>query len=101
MVYAIAPSWTASSTPVTVTVWATFQLAAVNVRLAGAATPSAALLEPTGITTSAVGWVWGATWDVAVPPASVVARPATGDTMIAAASLSALLTATSAASIPL
>src|SRR5437762_697755 len=101
MVYAMIGRASCRERVVMVTVGARFQLTAVNVRLAGAATPSAALLEPTGITTSAIGWLASATWNVAVPPASVVARPATGDTMIAAASLSALLAATSAASISL
>src|ERR1051325_3784228 len=37
------PSWTWSSTPVTVTVRATFQFAAVNVRLGAETVPSAGL----------------------------------------------------------
>src|SRR5437867_1673396 len=95
MLYAIAPSCTRSSTPVTVTVCGTFQLAAVNVRPAAETAPSAALLDATGITTSAVGWLFNTTVKLAAPPASVVARPAVGVTVMAAASLSALVTATS------
>src|SRR5258706_16312810 len=59
--YAIAPSWTWSSTPVTVTVCGAFQSAAVKVRLAGATAPSPTLLEATGMTTSAVGWLFKTT----------------------------------------
>src|SRR4029077_16328812 len=49
----MSPSCTWSSAPVTATVWATFQSAAVNVRLATEGTPSAALFEGAGIFTSA------------------------------------------------
>ena len=45
----------ASSTPVTVTVCATFQFAVVNVRLAGETVPSVVSLELSPIVTSAVG----------------------------------------------
>ena len=43
--------------PVAVMVWATFQSAGVNVRLAAETLPSDASLDATGITTSAVGWL--------------------------------------------
>src|ERR1044072_6885794 len=85
------PSWTWSSTPVTVTVRATFQLAAVNVRLAGETLPSAGLLLEIGITTVAVGWAWSRTVTVAVPPHSAVTRPAVGVTVMPATSLSVLV----------
>ena len=96
----MSPSATASSTPVAVTVWATLQLAAVNVRLTGAAVPSAVLLLDTGITTLAVGWLWSRTVNVACPPASVVTRPAVGVTVMPATSLSVLVTETSGALAP-
>ena len=92
----MSPSCTASSTPVTVTVWATFQFAAVNVRLAAETVPSAVLLLATGIATSAVGWLVSTAVNVAVPPASVVTSPAVGVTVMPATSLSVLLADTSA-----
>src|SRR6185503_4381677 len=95
----MGPSATASSAPVTVTVCGSFQSAAVNVRFEPESVPSAVLLEATGITTSAVGSLLSTTLKLAVPPASVVARPETGMTSMPAASSSALLTATSAGSI--
>jgi hypothetical protein len=51
--------------------------------------------------TSAVGWLARAIVNVAEPPASVVIRPEVGVTMMPAASLSVLVTATSAALKPL
>jgi hypothetical protein len=54
-VYAWSPSWTASSTPVTVTVCGVAQFAAVKVSDAGATVPSAVWLELSAIVTSAVG----------------------------------------------
>src|ERR1051325_9344184 len=90
------PSWTWSSTPVTVTVWATFQLAVLNVRLAVETVPSAGLLLATGIATLAVGWLLRRTVKLAVPPASVVTRPVVGVTVMPAASLSVFVTDTSA-----
>ena len=74
----------------TVTVRTTFQLAAVNVRLAGDTVPSVASLLLTPIVTSPVGWVSSTTVNVAVPPASVVA-PLIGETVIPAVSLSMLV----------
>jgi hypothetical protein len=53
------------------------------------------------IVTSADGCVLSTTVNVAVPAASVVTRPAVGVTVIPAASLSVLLTVTSAAFRPL
>ena len=67
------PSSRVSSTPVTVTVCAMFQLAAVKVRLAGATVPSPVSLEDRAMVTSAVGWALSTTVKVAVPAASVVA----------------------------
>ena len=92
------PSCTWSSTPVTVTVWAKFQFAAVNVRLAAETVPSALLLLATGITTSASGWLVSCTPKLALPPASVVTRPAVGVTLMPEASLSVFVALTSAAS---
>ena len=63
----------------TVTVCGAFQLAGVNVRLAGRDRAFAWrrwTSEP--IVTSAVGWVFSTTVNVAVPPASVVTRPLVG-----------------------
>src|SRR5215467_12160513 len=74
----MSPSITASSTPVTVTVCGTLQFAAVNVRLAAATVPSVVSLEATGITTSAVGWLFKTTTNDARPPASLVTRPEVG-----------------------
>ena len=86
--------------PVTVTVLATFQFAGVKVRLTGATVPSVASLLARGITTTAVGWLLSTTVKLAVPPASVVTRPAVGLTVMPAASLSLFVAATSAASRP-
>src|SRR5437879_6187166 len=85
------------STPVTITVCATFQFADVKVSDAGATVPSVGSLDDKGIVTFAVGCVLSTTVKVAAPPASVVTRPATGATVMPAASSSVLVTATSAA----
>ena len=74
----MAPSSTKSSTPVSVTVWAVFQLAELNVRLAGETVPSAVLLDERPIVTFAFGCELSTTVKVAVPPASVVVRPDVG-----------------------
>ena len=66
----------------TVTVCGAFQLAAVNVRLAGATVPSVVSLELSAIVTSAVGCAVSTTVKVAVPPASVVVRPEVGVTVM-------------------
>jgi hypothetical protein len=95
----IGPSTTASSTPVTVTVCATFQFALVKTRLAGLTVPSAGLLEVRAMVTFAVGCVLRTTVKVAVPPASfVVSGVVAAVTVIPAASLSLFVTSTSAAS---
>ena len=60
----------------TVTVCGRFQFALVKVRLAGLTVPSVVSLELRPIVTSAVGCVLSTTVNVAVPPASVVDRPA-------------------------
>ena len=90
----------ASFTPVTVIVRATFQLTEVNVTLAGATVPSLTSSLESAIVTSAVGWLPSTTVNVAVPPASVVIRPASGEMVMFAASSSEFVTATSAASKP-
>ncbi len=101
IVYAIVPSTIVSSTPVTVTVCAEFQFAAVNINDVGATVPSAVLSEESAIVTSAVGSVLSTTVKVAVPPASVVLNPDVGVTVIPAVSSSVFSTDTSAAFIPL
>ena len=95
------PSTTASFTPVTVTVWSTFQFTLVKTRLVGVTVPSVVLLELSAIVTSAVGWDVSTTVKVVVPPASVVVSPDVGVTVMPATSSSVLLTATSAALAPL
>ena len=97
----MSPSTIGSATPVTVTVCGWFQLDAANVTLAGETTPSVRSLLEIPIVTPATGWLWSVIANVAVPPASVVTSPDIGVTVMPAASLSALLTATSAASMPL
>ena len=92
---AMSPSSRSSSTPVTVTVWAMFQLAAVKVRLAGGDGAFGRVAGARPIVTSAVGWLFSTTVNVAVPPASVVS-PLIAETVIPAVSLSVLVTATSA-----
>ena len=69
------PSSKWSSTPVTVTVWAVFQVPLVNVSDQGDTVPSAVLLDDRPKLTSAVGCAVSTTVNVAVPPASVVVRP--------------------------
>jgi hypothetical protein len=83
--YSTSPSSTRSSVPVTVTVCGTFQSAAVNVRLEIVTVPSVESLVMTGISTSAVGSLSSTTVKFAVPPASVVPRPANGVTVMPAA----------------
>src|SRR2546427_489125 len=101
MLDAKAAAWGRRADLGTGSIFRTIQSAAVNVRLETDAVPSAALLDAIGITTSAVGWLFNTTVKLAAAPASVVARPAVGVTVMAAASLSALLNETSAASMPL
>src|SRR5207249_12265951 len=95
IVYAIVPSTAASSTPVTVTVCGVFQSDAVNLIEAGDTVPSVRSELDNGMVTSAVGCVSSTTVNVALPPASVVARPAVGLTVMPATSLSRLMTDTS------
>src|SRR6266478_5196516 len=66
------PSTIGSSTPVTVTVCATFQFAVVNVSDTGATVPSVRSLDDNPTVTFAVGWLVRTTVNVAVPPASGV-----------------------------
>ncbi len=91
------PSSITSSTPVTVTVCATFQFAVVNVTLAGATVPSVRSFDDNPTVTFAVGCVFKTTVNVAAPPTSVVVSPAGGVTVIPATSLSVFVTDTSAA----
>src|SRR5205823_4264307 len=57
MLYAMLPSSTKSSTPVIVTVCATFQFPGVNVNSDVDTVPSAVFELLTGIVTGAVGWL--------------------------------------------
>ena len=72
------------------------QLTAVKLRLVGLTVPSvrSELESPTA--TLLVGWLVSTTVNAAVPPASVVTRPEVGVTVMPAASLSLLVTDTSA-----
>src|SRR5690606_32675628 len=91
MLYATSPSSTASSTPETATICGTFQFSGVNVRLLAETVPSVVLLEATAMVTAAVGWLSRTTLNSAVPPASLVCRPAAGVTVMPAPSLSRLM----------
>src|SRR5207249_1413510 len=101
MLYGWLPSRTASLTPVTVRPWGVFQFAVVNVTDAGDTVPSVVSLLEIGTVTVAVGCEVSTTVKVAVPPLSVVVRPAVGFTMKPALSLSMLVTDTLAAFLPL
>jgi hypothetical protein len=89
--YAIGPSVTVSFTPVTVAVCATFQFAAVKVKLAGATVPSPVFELARGIVTLAVGWLVSFTVNVADVRFSLVC-PEIADTVNPATSLSAMFT---------
>ncbi len=65
-----APSTAVSSTPVTVTVWAVFQLELVNVNWAGDTVASPVSFDVALMTTSEDGWVLSTTANVAVVPVS-------------------------------
>src|SRR5438093_1100013 len=91
------PSTIGSSTPVAVTVCATFQFAAVNVSEAGATVPSVRSLDDSAIVTLAADWLRKANVHVAVPPASVGVSPDVGLPVIPATSSSVFVTDTSAA----
>src|SRR5438477_540563 len=78
----LLPSWTKSSTPVTVTVWLPFQFAGVKVKAVVLAVPSAVLLDDTGMTT--IGRAYDCsrtTWHAVTPAASGVVKPVVGLTM--------------------
>ncbi len=96
----MSPSFTGSSTPVTVTVCATFQFAGVNVSEPGATVPSVRSALVTGSVTFATGCVLRTTVNVAVAPHSPVSRPAVGATVIPAMSLSVFVADTSAGFMP-
>ena len=82
------------------TVWGRFQLPASNVSVAGEAVPSAGRSLLSAMATSAWGCDVSRTENAALPPASLVTRPAVGETVMPAASLSWLTTSTFAASRP-
>src|SRR2546429_8971880 len=86
----MSPSTSKSSMPVAVMVWATFQSAGVNVRLAAETLPSDASLDATGITTSAVGWLVSTTVKLGGAPGSVGAKPAAGGAALKGAALFAV-----------
>ena len=98
--YATSPSSSTSSPPVTVTVWGMFQLAAVKVSEATETAPSVGSELERLIVTSAVGCEVRTTVKVAAPPASVMASPDVGVTVMPAVSSSAFVTLTSAGSRP-
>src|SRR5439155_1031382 len=101
MLYATSPSSIRSFTPVTVTLCATFQFAAVNVTDDVEIVPSPGLLLDSPMVTLTVGWLVSTTVKFAVPPASVVVSPLVGETLIDAVSLSIFVSATFAGSRPL
>src|SRR5262245_49950089 len=101
MVYATVPSTTASSAPVTVTVCGVSAFAGVKVRDEGDGVPSPGRDDERLMVTLAEGVDLRTTVNVAVPPDSDVTRPDVGETMISAASLSRLVTATSGGFTPL
>ncbi|NQE38095.1 hypothetical protein E5S67_05879 [Microcoleus sp. IPMA8] len=74
------------------TVWGVFQLAGVKVKLGLSTFPSVVLSDVTPRLTSAVGWLFRTTVNVAVPPASVVVNPVVGVTVTPAISLSVIVT---------
>ena len=85
----------------TVTVCGVFQLAAVNVTLAGETVPSRRVAGRQADRHVRRGLRVQHDVNVAVPPASVVIRPLVGLTVIPAVSSSVLVTDTSAAFRPL
>jgi len=93
----MSPSSNASLTPVMVMVCGTFQFTVVNVTLPALTVPSVVSVELSPIVTSAVGWAFNTTVNVAVPPASVVTSPDVGTTVIPAVSSLVLVTETSLA----
>ena len=96
----MSPSTAKSSAPWTTTTCGWDQLAGVNVRLAGTGVPSLSSELERAMTTSALGAVSSTRVNVALSPDSLVTRPAVGVTSMPTASSSVLLTATSAASMP-
>jgi len=98
IVYPWSPSSTTSSTPVTVIVCGTFQLAGVNVTDPVDTVPSAVLLDASAMVTLPSGSVSSTMLKVAVPPLSVVTSPDVGVTEMPAVSSLMLVTETSAGS---
>ena len=87
------PSTALSATPVTVTVWALFQLPVVNVREALSTVASSVSSEVTLITTFELGWASNTTVNVSVVPVSETVT-AVLDLVKPAESLSAVATVT-------
>ena len=94
------PSWMSSFIPVTVTVWATFQLPDVKVTLTGLTVPSPVSVEESPTVTFATGSDVNTIVNVAFPPPSVVS-PDIALTVIPAVSSSTFTTVTSAGSFQL
>src|SRR5262245_20187208 len=90
-----------SSTPVSVTVWAMFQLVLVKTRDGTDSAASSGLLDDREMMTSAVGLERSTIVKFAVPPASVVVKPEVGLTVIPTVSLSVFVALTLAAFSPL
>ena len=87
------PSATESSTPVTVTVWALFQLPLVKVRVEADTVASPVSADVTDKTTSDAGWVSSTAVNVPVEPASLTVAVVV-DNVIDAVSLSVVVTVT-------
>src|SRR5690349_11305642 len=96
MVYGTVPLTSGLSRPVTITVWGTFQSAAVNVSWAVETVPTAGSLDRTPTTTGASGSLVSTTWNDAVRPA-VVSGADVGVTWTPATSRSWLVRETLAA----
>src|SRR5262245_21351729 len=87
MLKAMLPSSTASSWPVTVIVWGTFQSSGVNVMIAGDGEPSAGLLLLSANVTAAEGALVRTRSNVAVWPVSAVTSPEFGSSSTPAEAL--------------
>src|SRR5581483_8157059 len=92
--YATEPSANASSTPVTVIVWGVAKLAGENTTWSGATVPSPVSVLDKPTVTADLGGVLRTTWNVALPPFSVVIRPLVGNTVTPGPSLSTVSTLT-------
>src|SRR6186713_2797034 len=96
-----SPSSTASSTPVTVTVCAIFQVVAVKVSEAGDTVASAIFDDASGTVTSSVGCEVSTIVKVADGPAASVTTSGPPETVIPAVSSSVVVTPTAGGVKPL